>query len=60
MNRDELNVIISNAVNKFLDENSENHLDDLDISSRIKVEDDRSGETLGYNDLSIEIRYNQK
>ena len=60
MNRDELTLIISKAVNEFLDKNSGNHLDDLDISSTLKIEDDRSGETIGYNDLSIEIRYNQK
>lgn len=60
MNRDELNVIISNAVNKFLDKNSGNHLDELDVQNNINVEVDGTYGTIKSNELSIEIKYFQK
>lgn len=60
MNKDELQVIIANAVNKFLDKNSGNHLDELDIRDDINVEIDEIDGTIKSNELSIEIRYYQK
>lgn len=60
MNKDELQVIIANAVNKFLDKNSGNHLDELDIRDDINVEVDEIDGTIKSNELSIEIRYYQK
>lgn len=60
MNKDELQVIIANAVNKFLDKNSGNHLDELDIRDNINVEVDEIDGTIKSNELSIEIRYYQK
>lgn len=60
MNRDELTIIISNAVNKFLDKNSGNHLDELDVRDNINVEVDGTYGTIKSNELSIEIKYYQK
>lgn len=60
MNKDELQVIIANAVNKFLDKNSGNHLDELDIRDDINIEVDEIDGTIKSNELSIEIRYYQK
>lgn len=60
MNKDELQIIIANAVNKFLDKNSGNHLDELDIRDNINVEVDEIDGTIKSNELSIEIRYYQK
>lgn len=60
MNKDELQVVIANAVNKFLDKNSGNHLDELDIRDNINVEVDEIDGTIKSNELSIEIRYYQK
>ena len=60
MNKDELQVIIANAVNKFLDKNSVNHLDELDIRDDINIEVDEIDGTIKSNELSIEIRYYQK
>lgn len=60
MNKDELQVIIANAVNKFLDENSGNHLDELDVQNNINVEVDGTYGTIKSNELSIEIKYFQK
>lgn len=60
MNKDELQVIIANAVNKFLDKNSGNHFDDLDIQENISIEVDEVDGPIRSNELSIEIKYFQK
>lgn len=60
MNKDELQVIIANAVNKFLYKNSGNHFDDLDIQENISIEVDEVDGPIRSNELSIEIKYFQK
>ena len=60
MNQDELQAIIANAVKGFLDKNSGNHLDELDVRDNINVEVDEIDGTIKSNELSIEIKYFQK
>lgn len=57
MNKDELQVIIANAVNKFLDKNSGNYFDDLDIQDNINIEIDEIDGPVRSNELSIEVKY---
>lgn len=60
MNQDELHYVIANAVKGFLDKNSGNHLDELDVRDNINVEVDEIDGTIKSNELSIEIKYFQK
>lgn len=60
MNRNELQVIIAEAVNNFLDKNSGNHLDELDVQDNINIEVDDIDGAIKSNELSIEIKYFQK
>lgn len=60
MNQDELKGIIANAINKFLDKNSGNYFDDLDIQDNINIEIDEVDGPIRSNELSIEIKYYQK